>query len=201
VTTSTETAEVPPPPVVRLAITGGLMLQHLLRLPDGAELLHAAVETSCGAPVLVLHVEYPGAPAGADEVEPVYERDTILPDPVRLTGLQWRAGGRDLPLEHLEAPGTAYEGTLALTWGKAAVPGPLPCWPLTARDMETGQDITTITAMAVSWDPAALLRARVRMFTGEDGKPLYDGTPFLGADRMVRQGEFWFQVGEMRDIA
>jgi hypothetical protein len=94
----TETAPESRPVIV--PVSGELLLRHLLCL-DG-ELTGATVDRSRGEPVLVLHVNYPGAPENADELLPVYSRcackgQANCPGQVSLTELQWRHAGRDLP--------------------------------------------------------------------------------------------------------
>lgn len=86
-------------PVI-VPVSADLLLRHLLCL-DG-ELTGASVDLSSGEPVLVLHVNYPGAPEQADELLPVYSRHACkgqanCPGQVSLSGLQWRHAGRDLP--------------------------------------------------------------------------------------------------------
>lgn len=93
-------AAAPPAPanrLVRLEVSETLLLEHLLRLPAGTQIAGAEAEHWNG-PRLVLHLRVPGAPEGADQVDPQYEKDTTVPDPVRLTGLRWfRAGTEILP--------------------------------------------------------------------------------------------------------
>jgi hypothetical protein len=84
--------------LVKLAIPDVLLLEHLLRLPEGTRLAGASVDyVTDGATSLVLHLEMPGVPDGADEMVPAYERDTALPDPVRLAGIEWKRRGHPLP--------------------------------------------------------------------------------------------------------
>ena len=88
----TETAVTAP---VLLAVSEQLLLDIILRLPEGTRLAGAEVQ-HWPAPRLVLHLEMTGVPEGADQVEPQYERDTTAPDPVQLTGLRWIRGGDEI---------------------------------------------------------------------------------------------------------
>jgi hypothetical protein len=84
------------PKVVRVAISEPAVLRDLLRLDEGT-LAGAAVEHGGpGAATLVLYIDHPAVPEGADEMTPQYERDTTAPDPIRLTGVCWFAGGHEI---------------------------------------------------------------------------------------------------------
>lgn len=79
--------------VVRVPVTAELLLTHLLRL-DG-ELADVAIEHRGGTKVLVLYVDYPGAPEDAAELLPVYTQTACqgqanCPGQVSLTGLEWK---------------------------------------------------------------------------------------------------------------
>lgn len=80
---------------VLLAVSEQLLTEDILRLPEGTRLAGAEVQ-HWPAPRLVLHLEMTGVPDGADQVEPQYERDTAVPDPVRLTGLRWFRDGDEI---------------------------------------------------------------------------------------------------------
>lgn len=84
---------------IRVALSAEVLLGHLLHL-DGA-LMGAEVERHGDAAMLVLHVDYPGAPEAADTLQPDYTRiacqgQAACPGQVSLTGLQWRSG--DVPV-------------------------------------------------------------------------------------------------------
>jgi hypothetical protein len=87
-------------PIVRMRISGTLLLQHLLHLDQGI-LLGASVEALMGDPEgassLLLYLRHPDAPEGADEMSPVYLRHED--GRVEVTGIDWYSEGRMLPAE------------------------------------------------------------------------------------------------------
>lgn len=91
---------------VILQLSKELLLEHLLRLPEGTELLGASVEQWRGDR-LILHLGMASAPEGADEVSPHYVKDTTVPDPVRLTALTWLHDGDEVGRTVLDGDGNA----------------------------------------------------------------------------------------------
>jgi hypothetical protein len=75
---------------VKLKLTSEFIVQHLLRLDPQIRLAGAHVTGR----TLVLSLEMPDAPAGADEVEPVHVRASEQPDPIQLVGLRWKRKGQ-----------------------------------------------------------------------------------------------------------
>jgi hypothetical protein len=86
--------------LVRLRISGEMLVRHLLHLPVG-ELEAASVECFPGAEAstLCLYLRYPGVPEGCEEMSPVYTRHGS--GKVELTGISWYAhdGGPVLILD------------------------------------------------------------------------------------------------------
>jgi hypothetical protein len=82
-------------PIVRLRIGAPILLQDLLHLDEGVTLFGASVDEMASA--LVLYLRYPEAPAGADEILPVYQRRDVAITEV--TGTEWYSDGRKLDAE------------------------------------------------------------------------------------------------------
>jgi hypothetical protein len=79
--------------LVAARVSSWLLLHELLRMPEGVNLAGAGTEMTAGCPdaaTLVLTLDVPDVPAGAVEVTYIYTRDNTHPDPVRLTGYDWR---------------------------------------------------------------------------------------------------------------
>jgi hypothetical protein len=73
----------------KLPVSDELLLRDILRLGADAKLVGAHVRGH----VLMLDIDFPAAPDGADEAEPVYVRVGDAPDPVQVIGIQWRRKG------------------------------------------------------------------------------------------------------------
>ena len=106
-------------PIVRMRLSGVLLLQHLLHLDQGI-LLGASVEALMGDPggasSLVLYLRYPDAPEGADEMSPVYLR--YEDGKVEVTSIDWYSEGCLLP-------GAGNEAALPMRDGAPhCTPGP-----------------------------------------------------------------------------
>lgn len=94
-----------------------------------------------------------------------------------------------------------FAGTVIITWPRRK-PGPakvLAGWGTALSDPVTGEPITTVTAIEMHLHNTAqdLIWAELTMFAGEDGKPIYGGTPVLRAGEVI-YGTFPFLVSEMR---
>jgi hypothetical protein len=72
-----------------VSLSDDLLIKHLLRLGEDARLVGAQVRNN----TLVLSVDFPQAPEGADEAEPMYVRATEDPDPVQVLGIRWKRRG------------------------------------------------------------------------------------------------------------
>lgn len=80
---------------VKLRLADDLLIQHMLRLGNEAQLVGAHVTGHA----LVLEIELPQAPDGADEAVPMYVRATDAPDPVQVIGIEWRRKGEVIAVD------------------------------------------------------------------------------------------------------
>ena len=105
----------------------------------------------------------------------------------------------------LTGPGAelAFEGMVIIEWPAPRPPGDAGIQPLISKltavyDALTGTMLTTVTKIEVHVWPSGYITADLTMFTGEDGRPLYD----IGQARVVEgrpvAGVFPFWVTEMR---
>jgi hypothetical protein len=84
---------------VWLRIGAKLLTQGILRLPQDVALRGAMVADGD----LVLTLDVPVVPEGADGMTPLYTRRTDIPDPIALTGMDWYRGDERLDVEPLGA--------------------------------------------------------------------------------------------------
>lgn len=80
---------------VKVNLSDDLLIKHMLRLGDDARLIGAQVRNN----MLVLTVDFDGAPEGADEASPMYVRATDDPDPVQMLGIEWRRKGEIIAVD------------------------------------------------------------------------------------------------------
>jgi len=74
---------------------------------------------------------------------------------------------------------------------------PMPGWASMITDALTGELIPTVTSyrIVIESEATEYVRARLRMFKDEAGRPVYAGdTMVVGEDGEVLQGDFWFWV-------
>jgi len=77
---------------------------------------------------------------------------------------------------------------------------PMPGWASMITDALTGELIPTVTncKIVIESDATEYVRARLRMFKNEAGRPVYAGDAMVvGENGDVLQGDFWFWVAGM----
>jgi hypothetical protein len=104
-------------------------------------------------------------------------------------------------------PSVVYEGVIILEFAeprrRSAGVEPLAGWQTCVLDALNGKPITTVTRVEVHVPANDMVTADVTMFADLDGRPVFDGKPFirgqadLGGE--VVYGTFPFLVAEIRN--
>ena len=97
----------------------------------------------------------------------------------------------------------AFEGMVIIEWPARRPEGTAGVKPLIGKltavyDALTGTVLTTVTKIEVHAWPSGYVTADLTMFTGEDGRPLYDIGKARVAEGRPVAGTFPFWVTEMR---
>jgi hypothetical protein len=97
-------------------------------------------------------------------------------------------------------PGVTYLGVIAVEWPPPRPGyecGPMSGWQIAVFDALSGQQITTVTRLAIHATHNDVVAADVTMYADEHGQPVYTGLP-RERDGETIWGTFPFLVAEMR---